>query len=257
MRFRTTMSVLATASVALASVGTAHAAPTPKKHKTAAKHKTVKHKPAAKKIAGKLALKRSFAQASSGGSEILHWRLKTVEPGLGFDFTNDVWMHVSDAGLVDQVHELRLDSDYAGIESVITQPGGLGDLTGAVTQDRRNDQGPIRTTNGLGYGDFSAASIVAAAIKAANGELDPGTATATTFDGKAAYGVTVRDAVAPHDGVKRNPSEVAVTLYVDAQTKAPLGIQWGAGAELWSTMHVEAFDQLTDTAENQPLLTFG
>jgi hypothetical protein len=251
MRIRTTMSVLATAGIALASVGTAHAASTPT-------HKTAKHKTAAKKkIAGKLALKRSFAQAASGGSEILHWRLKTVEPGLGFDFTDDVWMHVSDAGLVDQVHELRLDSAYAGEESVITQPGGLDDLTGAVTRDRNDAQAQIRTSNGIGYGVPSVASVVATAVKAANGELDLGNATKAGFDGKDAYAVTIRDAVAPHDGAKRNPSEVAVTLYVDAQTKAPLGIQWGAGAELWRTMHVEAFDQLTDTAENQPLLTFG
>ena len=251
MRFRMTMSVLATAGIALASVGTAQAAPTPK-HKTAAKHKVAKHK-----IAGKLALKRSFAQAASGGSEILHWRLKTVEPGLGFDFTDDVWMHVSDAGRVDQVHELRLDSDYAGIESVITQPNGLDDLTGAVTRDRRNAQAQIRTTNGMGYGMLGVTGVVATAIKAAGGDLDLGNATTTSFDGKAAYAVTIRDAVAPHDGVKRNPSEVAVTLYLDQQTKAPLGIQWGSGDELWRTDHVQAFDQLTDTAENQPLLTFG
>jgi hypothetical protein len=245
------MSVLAIASVALASVGTATAAPAPK-------HKTAKHKSVAKKkIAGKVALKRSFAQATSGGSEILYMRLKTVEPGAGFDFTDDVWMHVSDTGLVDQVHELRLDSDYAGIESVITQPGGLDDLTGAVTKDRRSAQAQVRTTNGMGYGTFTAASIVASAIKAANGEIDLGNATAVSFDGKSAYAVTIRSAVAPHDGVKRNPGEVAVTLYVDQQTKAPLGIQWGSGSELWRTMHVEAFDQLTDTPENQPLLTFG
>jgi hypothetical protein len=246
MRLRTTMSVLAIASVALASVGTATAAP-------ALKHKSV----AKKKIAGRVALKRSFAQATAGGSEILHMRLKTVEPGAGFDFTDDVWMHVSEGGLVDQVHELRLDSDYAGIESVISQPGGLDDLTGAVTRDRRSGQAPIRTTNGLGYGTFTATSIVAKAIKAADGELDLGNAATTNFDGKTAYAVTIRAAVAPHDGVKRNPGEVAVTLYVDQQTNAPLGIQWGSGSELWRTMHVQAFDQLTDTAENQPLLTFG
>ena len=149
MKLRTAMAVFATAGVTLAGVGTvstaAHAA----------------KKPVAKKVAGKKALKRAFAQRASGG-EILHGRVFTVEPDLG-EWTDDLWLHVTDSGVVDKVHELRLDGQYVGEESVITQPFGLGDLRDALTQTRDSADAPIRSAEGMGYGNWTMASVISTA----------------------------------------------------------------------------------------------
>ena len=236
MTFRTAMAVFATASIALTgAVGTAQAA----------------KKPVAKKVAGKKVLKRAVATRAAG-SEIQHWTVHTAEPGLGFEFTDELYLHVTGGGVVDKVHETRVDSPYAGIESVITQPNGLGDLTGAVTRDRRSATAPIRTTDGMGYGDWGIASVFATAIGVANGELDLGNARRVTFDGKTAYALTIREA---KDG-PANPSTVSVTLFVDGSTNKPLAARWGEGSDLWRTVYLQSFERLDDTAANQAHLEF-
>ena len=238
MTFRTAMAVLAAAGVTLAGAGTASAAPHAKK-------------PVAKKVAGKKVLKRAFATRAAG-SEIQHWTVHTNEPDINLEFTDELYLHVTDGGLIDKVHETRADGAYAGNESVITQPNGLGDLTGAVTRDRHGADGPIRTTDGMGYGDWGIASVFATSIKAANGELDLGNAKRVTFEGKGAYAVTIREAQAG----PANPSTVSVTLFVDATSDKAIAAQWGEGSTLWRTVYIQGFERLDDTPANQAHLEF-
>ena len=201
-------------------------------------------------------LKRAFAAERT--SEILHWRLKTVEPGLGFDFTDELWLHITPRGVVDRVRELRVDSPYAGQESVISQPNGLGDPRGAVDRTRRSPDGPIRTSEGYGYGDLSFSAVIATALAAANGELDVGAATDVRYGGRDAYEIRLREATDPTPGAKgRNPSQLSVTLWLDRETSRPLAVRWGEGAELWRTVEVQAFDRVADDEANQRKLTFG
>jgi hypothetical protein len=239
MKFRTAMAVVATAGFTLAGAG----AMTPAAH--AAK------KPAHRKVASKKVLRHAFASTPTG-SAILHARVYTVEPGLDLTVNDDLALHVTDAGVIDKVHELRLDGQYAGEESVITQPLGLGDLTNAVTQDRPNAQSPIRSTAGLGEGDSTIGSVISQAIAIADGEQDVSGATVTTFEGQAAYAVPIRAV----SGAGKNPSEVAVTLFVDKATGAPIAAQYGSGATLWRTMYLKGFERLPDTPDNQSLLAF-
>ena len=178
--------------------------------------------------------------------------MHTTEPGLGFEFTDDLYLHVTDGGLVDKVHELRVDSDYAGMESVITQPNGLGDLTGAVTRTRNSADAPIRTGDGIGYGDWGIANVFATSIKAANGELDLGNAKRVTFEGRTAYALTIREAKTG----PANPSTVSVTLFVDATTNKAVAARWGEGATLWRTVYIQSFERLDDTQANQAHLEF-
>jgi hypothetical protein len=239
MTFRTAMAVLATAGVTLAGGTVAQAA----------------RKPVAKATTGKKALKRAFGQRAAA-SEILHWQVHTAEPGLGFEPTDDLWLHVAGSGVVDKVHEVRLDSPYAGEESVITQPFGLGDLRDAITRTRDDATAPIRSANGMGYGDWSVASVISTAIKAADGDLELGGATPVTFEGRAAYAVTIREATDPI-GERRNPGEVSVTLFLDRATTKPLAARWGAGADLWRTVYIQSYERLADTPANQRHLTFN
>jgi hypothetical protein len=234
------MAVFATAGVTLAGVGTVSTAA------YAAK------KPVAKKVAGKKALKRSFAKRASAGSEIMHARVKTVEPGLGFDFTDDLWMHVSASGVVDKVHELRLDGEYQTMESVITQPFGLESLEDALTQTRDTRNAPIRSAEGMGYGVWTMASVIATSIEVANGERDVSNATPVTFDGRPAYSLTLKDEV----GEGRNPAQVSVRLFVDRASGAPIAARFGEGDKLWRTVYLESFQRLADSPANQDLLEF-
>jgi hypothetical protein len=238
MTFRTAMAVLATAGVALAGAGGASAAHAAKK-------------PVAKQVAGKKVLKRAFATRAAG-SEIQHWTVHTDEPGIDLEFTDELYLHVTGAGLIDKVHETRLDSPYAGNETVITQPNGLGDLTGAVTRDRSGAGGPIRTTEGMGSGDWGIASVFATSIKAANGELDLGNARRVTFEGRTAYALTIRDA----EPGPANPMTVSLTLFVDATSKQAIAARWGEGSSLWRTVYIQGFERLEDTPANQAHLEF-
>jgi hypothetical protein len=94
--------------------------------------------------------------------------------------------------------------------------------------------------------------VFANAVKAANGELDLGNATRTTFDGKAAYALTIKK---PDSGPV-NPSTVGVTLFVDASTNKAIAARWGEGASLWRTVYIQGFERLDDTAANQAHLEF-
>jgi hypothetical protein len=202
---------------------------------------------------GSQLLKRAFALERTG--EILHWRLKTTEPGLNLTFTEDLWLHVTDDGIVDKLHELRLDGQYAGEESVISQPRGLGDTRGAVDRTRRSADGPITTSAGVGYPDISFSAVIATALKAADGKLDVGAATPVDYDGTKAYAIRLHDNDPLTPGTtRRNPSQLSVTVWLDRETARPLAVRWGEGDELWRTVQVQAFEQLP----NDPaLLDFG
>jgi hypothetical protein len=197
-------------------------------------------------------LKRAFS-FQGPRSTILHWRVKTVEPGAGFDFTNELWMHITAAGVVDKVHDLRLDSAYKGLESVVEQPNGLGNPRGGVDRTRSGPDARIRTTKGMGYEEPSLASVIATALDAARGKLDVGAATKVRFDDRDAYEIRLREPT----GANRFPNEVSVTLWLDRGTSAPLAVRWGEGDSLWRTMYVEAFETVPDNAENQKRLTFA
>jgi hypothetical protein len=197
-------------------------------------------------------LKRALA--APGGSEILYWRLKTHEPGLGFDFTNDLWLRVNANGDVDRIRELRLDSPYAGMESEIHQPNGLGDPRGATDRTRRSADAPIRTHEGYGYPDLSFSGVIDRALDAADGNQDAGAATEVRYHGRDAYEIQLKRATgAP----PRSPSQVSVTLWLDRETARPIAVRWGEGDDLWRTVEVQAFERLADTPANQGKLTLG
>jgi hypothetical protein len=88
MTFRRAMAVAAAAGVLLGGAGAAGAAPHAKK-------------PVAKKVAAKKVLKRAFATRTSG-SEIQHWTVHTDAPDIPIEYTEDLYLHVTDAGLVDK-----------------------------------------------------------------------------------------------------------------------------------------------------------
>ena len=197
-------------------------------------------------------LERAFA---SQGADILYWRLKTHEPGLGFDFTNDLWLRVNASGLVDRIHELRLDSPYAGIESVTDQPNGLGDPRGATDWTRRSPDAPIREHHGYGYPDLSFSGVIAKALDAAHGKRDVGAATEVRYRGRDAYEIRLREASPPTPpSARRNPSQLAVTLWLDRETAQPIAVRWGDGDELWREVEVQAFERLDDVPANRHLL---
>jgi hypothetical protein len=198
-------------------------------------------------------LERAFAQAAGGEPAILYWRVRTDEPGLG-TFTDDVWMHVRPDGTIDAVRELRLDGAYAGMESVITQPHGVGDLRDAQTMSRSRANGPVKMGKGVGYPDLSFTSVIATAEKAARGELDLGRAREVSYEGRDAYEIRVREPSGPVAGERRNPSELGVTLWIDRETSKPLAVRWGEGAERWRTGHMLAFQRLPDDTSNRELL---
>jgi hypothetical protein len=198
-------------------------------------------------------LERAFAQAGDGEPAILYWRVRTDEPGLG-TFTDDVWMHIRPDGTIDTVRELRIDGEYAGMESVITQPYGVGDLRDAVTKSRNRANGPVRTDRGVGYLDVSFTDVIATAEKAARGELDVGRADEVRYEGRDAYEIRIREPSGPVAGNRRNPSELGVTLWIDRETSEPLAVRWGDGAERWRTGRMLAFERLPDDVGNRALL---
>ena len=97
--------------------------------------------------------------------------------------------------------------------------------------------------------------MIAAAERAARGKLDVGAARAVDFEGREAYEIRIQEAKAPIPGYARNPSQVAVTLWLDRDSGRPLAIRWGEGAERWRTAHVVAFEHLPADAGRR--LDFG
>ena len=233
MKFRTVTALLVATGVALTGSATADAAK--------------------KRVSSQKVLKRAFA-ASVNDSSILHLRARTTSDGIG-TFTDDVWMHVGGAGFVDAVRELRVDGAYAGEESVFSQPTGLGDLSGAIGRTRDNAAAPIRTMEGVGYGDSSIGGVIDTALDAARGELDLSKARRVDYDGRPAYEVRLRDATGTPG--RRSPAQISVTLWIDRSSNAPIAVRWGEGAEEWRTAELQAFEQLPDDAAHRPLLNFG
>ena len=195
-------------------------------------------------------LDRAFAAGED--SVILYWRMRTDEPGLG-TFTDDVWIHVRGDGTIDRVHELRLDGDYAGMESVITRPF---ELPAAETRTRSGPDAPIRVGKGIGMPDLSFTGVVATAERAARGELDVGDAVEVTYEGRDAYEIRLRENAPDPIGETRNPSELSVTLWIDRETSKPLAVRWGEGAERWRTGRLLAFERLADEARTRAQLDF-
>ena len=236
MKLRTVTALLVATGVALG--GTAAADAAPKK---------------SKRVSSQKVLKRSLA-ASVNDTSILHLRTRTTSSGVG-TFTDDVWMHVGAAGFVDAVRELRVDGSYAGDESVFSQPNGLGNPRGAIGSTRDSASSPIRTMEGVGYGDSSIGGVIDTALDAARGELDLSKARSVTYDGRAAYEIRLRDASGTPG--RRSPAQISVTLWIDRSSNAPIAARWGEGRELWRTAELQAFEQLPDDAAHQSLLNFG
>lgn len=194
-----------------------------------------------------------LARALAGGSDgaVLYWRVRTERPGL-VSFTDDVWMHVRGDGAIVRVRELRLDGQYAGMESVISQPFGVGDLRGAVTRTRSSADGPIRVGEGVGLPDLSFSDMVSTAERAARGSLDVGEARAVAFDGRDAYEIVLREA----SGTGATPPELAVRMWVERESGRPLAVRWGEGATLWRTARLLDFERFPDNARSRALLEF-
>jgi hypothetical protein len=207
-------------------------------------------------LGGNDVLQRAFAVQPAG--EILYWRLKTHEPGLGFEFTDDLWLRVNSSGFIDRVRELRLDSPYIGLETEIHQPNGLGDPTGATDRHRQSADGPIKEHEGYGYGVLSFSSVISTALEAADGKLDVGAAAEVRFGGRDAYEIRLKEATPPTPpSTRRSPTQGSVTMWLDRETNRPLAVRWGEGDELWRTVEVQAFERLEDNAVNRRKLTLG
>jgi hypothetical protein len=176
-------------------------------------------------------------RALADGGGVLHWRVSSGA-------TEDIWMHVGASGVVDTVRELRLDGPYAGMESVISQPHGLGNLASAITRTRARPGAPIRTGSGIGF-DTGFTDVVAAAQRAARGELDLGDARASSFAGRDAYAIRLPDVPGPYLGT--GPATFyAVTMWVDRETAQPLAVRWAHGDHVWRTIQVLAYQRLPD-----------
>jgi hypothetical protein len=203
-------------------------------------------------------LSRAFAQ-SAGTADILHWRATIDQPGLP-EATDEVWMHVRGDGTVDRLRQLRLDGQHAGQEIATEQPNGVGDLHGAVTRDRTGPDAPVRTTQGMGAGEPGLAEIVAAAQKAAHGQLDVGAAREVTYGGHDAYEVTVRDASGAPDPElgHRYPGTVSITVWLTRDNAyTPLAVRWGEGADLFMTERIDSFERVPANASHDRLLELG
>jgi hypothetical protein len=189
-----------------------------------------------------------LARAFAGGEPmVLSWRVRVDEPGLGA-WTDDVWMHVRADGTIDRVRELRLDGRYAGLESVIEQPFGIGDLRDAVTRTRSGPDRPIRTAQGMGIGEFGFAEAIATVAQAARGARAIGEPREVTFEGREAFEFRIREAKPPHPGHPRNPSQLPVTLWLERESGEPLTVRWGEGSEIWRTVRMERFARLPGEA---------
>ena len=239
MKFRTVTALLVAAGVTLAGSAPAVAASGSAKK--------------AKRVNSETVLRRAFAPTLND-TAILHLRTHTNAPGVG-TFTDDVWMHVGSAGFVDAIRELRVDGAYAGDESVFTQPNGLGDPRGAIGRTRDNAGAPIRTIDGVGYGDSSIGAVIDTALDAARGELDLRKARSVNYGGRAAHEIRLREASGAPG--QRSPAQVSVMLWIDRRTTAPIAVRRGEGSDHWRTADVQAFEQLPDDAAHQPLLNFG
>jgi hypothetical protein len=183
----------------------------------------------------------------------MHWRVQVDPagnpPGLPV-FTDDQWMHVTAAGAVDALHQLRLDGPYQGMEMVTSEPDG--DLNRAVTKDRPNADSPIRTSPGIGY-DPTLASVVTNALQGSHPD-----ATAVTFEGHDAWQIVLRRAAStlqPGE-TKPSPGEISITMWIDRGTKAPLAVRWGEGDTRWRTERVVTYEPFPDDAAHQSLLDF-
>ena len=90
-----------------------------------------------------------------------------------------------------------------GMESVIVQPYGLGDLRDAVTRTRDGADRPIRTGEGIGMAELGFTQVIASAERAARGKLDVGAAREVDFEGRAAYEILHPQGAAAAAGVPR------------------------------------------------------
>jgi DNA-directed RNA polymerase specialized sigma24 family protein len=178
------------------------------------------------------------------GSEILYWRIQTDMPGFA-PFTDELWMHVTASGNIDQVRRLRVAGPDTGTETIYSAPYGIDDLTGVSLKDRDPRTGRVRTFRGYGYDDNDTSKVVAILEKAAHGQLD----LPVGADGS----VRVRGQTASHP----NQSQVAITLWLDPRTAVPTRIRWGDGANLWQDARVERFEHLPDDAGHRGLLRLG
>jgi RNA polymerase sigma factor (sigma-70 family) len=188
-------------------------------------------------------LERAFGD---DGSEILYWRIRTVQPGLA-PFTDEVWMHVTPSGAIDKVRRLRVDGPSTGNEAIFDEPYGIDDPGhGDVSVTERSAGGRMRTLRGYGHVDNGISLVVSTIAKAARGQLELPVAE----DGS----VQVRRQTADDP----NPSQVRVTMWLDPKTAKPIRIQWGSPANTWSqNAQVERFQRLPDDAEHRALLDFG
>jgi RNA polymerase sigma factor (sigma-70 family) len=188
-------------------------------------------------------LERAFGE---DGSEILYWRIHSVQPGLA-PFTDEVWMHISPRGAIDKVRELRVDGPSKGSERVFDEPNGIDNLRrGGSSVKERSPSGRVRTLQGYGYGDNDISLVVSILEKAARGQLE----LPVGDDGS----VRVRRQTATNP----SPSQVAVTLWLDPKTAKPTRIQWGNRTNVWSkNVRVERFQRLPDDAEHRALLSLG
>lgn len=196
---------------------------------------------------GQAVLERAFAAGNQEQPAILHWTVRTDAAGLE-THTEDWWLRFESDGKVTRVRQLRRDGKWKGLESAVTQPNGLDDPRGATDRTFRPNEGRVRTSRGYGVGNPFLTDVLAKMRDAGDDARE------TTFDGRAAYAVTVREPSTPVTGARRTPHELGIVLWVDRDSYEPIAVRWGSGEEEWMTMRFLAFDRLPDDAEHRALL---
>jgi RNA polymerase sigma factor (sigma-70 family) len=181
------------------------------------------------------------------GSEILHWRTRTVTPGFA-PSTEEIWMHITPGGAIDKVRTLQVEGANKGDEIVYDEPKGIDDpWSGDITLKERTPGWGTRTMHGYAFPDNGISTVVSILEKAARGHLE----LPVGKDGS----VLVRRQTATDP----NPSQVAITMWLDPKTAKPIRIHWGPTKRFGGAVdvHVDRFQHLPDDAKHRTLLEFG
>ena len=190
---------------------------------------------------------RSLVERAFGadGSEILYWRIHNVAPGMA-PYTQELWMHVTTDGRIDRIRSLEVDGTNKGDEIVWEEPSGIKHpWPGDITLTERTPGWRTRTLHGIAFPDNGISTVVSIVEKAARGQL------------KLPVGKDGSVRVRRQTVTNPNPSQVAITMWLDPKTAKPLRIQWGPGKGGTREGRVERFQRLPDDAKHRALLNFG
>jgi RNA polymerase sigma-70 factor (ECF subfamily) len=187
-------------------------------------------------------LERAFG---ADGSEILYWRIENRSSGMA-PYTEDLWMHVTTDGRIDKIRRLEVDGTNKGDEIVWEEPSGIKHpWPGDITLKERTPGWRTRTLHGFAFPDNGISTVVSILEKAARGQL------------KLPVGPDGSVRVRRQTATNPNPSQVAITMWLDPKTAKPIRIEWAPGTRWSRDARVESFQRLPDDTRHRTLLEFG